>query len=238
MPFTVRVCFQTLREGGRKAHEENGGGLIGELGHPGDLRYMEGEQKHEPGCPLDPEQDHTRMKWIFLSYSMPSKPSKFRVQAWRQLKRLGAVNFQTVWAIPHSRDKLQDLEKLVADIRSWKGDAFLVVGKPLTEEDEKRLLAAAVESSNEEYREVLHVAEDFLEEIRSEIEKKNFIFAEVEENEEELAKIKKWLVKIGKRSACEAPLHKETLDKIRLCEKALDDFSQMVFDHVHAKGGA
>lgn len=178
------------------------------------------------------------MKWIFLSYSMPTKPSKYRVQAWRQLKRLGAVNFQNVWAIPHGREKLQDIEKLATDIRAWKGEAFLTVGKPLTEDDEKRLLAAASEASNEEYGELLHVAEDFLEEIRMEIEKKNFIFAEVEENEEELAKIKKWMTKVEKRSVCEAPLRKETLEKIRQCDKALEDFSQLVFDHLHAKGSA
>lgn len=175
------------------------------------------------------------MKWIFLSYTLPTKPSKYRVQTWRQLKRLGAVNFQSIWAVTHSREKLQELEKLVADIREWKGDAFLMTGKPLAAEDEKRLLEATVEASNEEFRELLHVADDFLEEIRTEIEKRNFIFAEVEENEEELAKIKKWLKKIEKRGACEAPLRKTTLDKIRLCEKALEDFSEMVFNHHHDK---
>ncbi|SNS19026.1 hypothetical protein SAMN04488503_3104 [Humidesulfovibrio mexicanus] len=178
------------------------------------------------------------MKWIFLSYSMPTKPSKYRVQAWRQLKRLGAVNFQNVWAIPHAADKLKDLERLAEDIRTWKGEAFLTVGKPLTEDDEKRLLAAASAASDEEYGELLHVAEDFLKEIEMEIERKNFIFAEVEENEEELAKIKKWLTKVEKRSVCDAPLRKVTMEKIRLCDKALEDFSQMVFDHLHAKGSA
>lgn len=178
------------------------------------------------------------MRWVFFSYTMPTKPSKHRVQAWRQLKRLGAVNFQNVWAIPHSRDKLQELERLVADIRNWRGDAFMTVGKPLTADDQKRLLAAAGESSNEEYRELLHVAGEFLEEIRMETERRNFLFAEVEENEEELAKIKKWLKKVEKRSICEAPLRKEAMDTIRKCEKALEDFSRKVFDHLHAKGSA
>lgn len=199
---------------------------------------MESKQNNEQGRPLAIEKDNTRMKWIFLSYSMPTKPSKYRVQAWRQLKRMGAVSFQNVWAIPHAVDKLKDLEKLADDIRAWKGEAFLTIGKPLTEDDEKRLLAAASEASNEEYSELLHVAEDFLKEIEMEIERKNFIFAEVEENEEELAKIKKWLTKVEKRSVCEAPLRKVTLEKIRLCDKALEDFSQMVFDHLHAKGSA
>lgn len=175
------------------------------------------------------------MKWIFLSYTLPTKPSKYRVQAWRQLKRLGAVNFHSLWAVPHKRDKLQELERLVADIRQWKGDAVLLTGKPLAAEDEQRLQEALVAASDEEFREILHVAEDFLDEIRSEIEKRNFIFAEVEENEEELSKIKKWFQKIEKRGLCQAPLRKATLERIKQCEKALEEFSEMVFHHHHGK---
>jgi hypothetical protein len=172
------------------------------------------------------------MKWLFFSYSVPAKPSKPRVHAWRQLKKLGAVNYKSLWVVPHSKERVQELLKLIQDIESFKGEGFILEGKALSPADEEAIKAAVLSANNEEYQEVLHKCEDFLKEIAMEIERKNFIFAEVEENEEEFEKLKKWLKKVEKRTILETPLRKEVIETIKRCEQALDEFSQLVYEYI------
>ena len=175
------------------------------------------------------------MKWIFFSYSLPTEPSKARVHVWRQLKKLGAVSYQTVWVIPYSNDRLNDLKKLTEDIKSYKGGSLLISGKVLNENQEEQINKVFTESRNEEYHEFIEKCEDFFKEIASEIERKNFIFAEIEENEEELEKLKYWLKKIEKRDIIRPPLHKEAVKKIKTCEKRFEEFARRVYDHNHPK---
>ena len=52
---------------------------------------------------------------------------------------------------------------------------------------------------NEEYGEFLEQCEEFFKEINKEIARENFTFAEIEENEEELDKLKQWFAKIEAR---------------------------------------
>jgi len=175
------------------------------------------------------------MKWLFFSYSLPSEPSKARVFVWRQLKKLGAVNYQTVWVIPHSNESVNELRKLIETIEGYKGEGMLVEGKALDKNQEERIHKAFMDSRNEEYNEVIEKCEDFFKEIKFEIERKNFIFAEVEENEEELEKLKQWLKKVEKRDFVKAPLRKTAIEKIKECEKMLDDFAHMVYMHTQGK---
>lgn len=176
------------------------------------------------------------MKWIFFSYTVPAQPSKARVSVWRQLKKMGAVNCQALWILPHRRDKIAALEELAVEIAAFKGESMLIEGKVLGSGDETRIRAAMLDAGNEEYGELLHKCDDFLREIEKETECQNFIFGEVEENEEELDKLEKWLEKIERRNPMETPLRKEVFKKIKLCEKVLDDFSRKVYDRIHGKG--
>ncbi len=175
------------------------------------------------------------MKWLFFSYTLPSRPSRARVSVWRQLKKLGAVNYQSVWVLPHSTERLGEIRKLIEDIEGWKGETLLIEGKLLNKEHEERIRRSFVESRDEEYREIIEKCEDYGKEIRFEIGRQNFIFAEVEENEEELEKLRLWLKKVEKRDIVEAPLHKEAIEKVRACEALFHDFALRVYEHSHGK---
>lgn len=177
------------------------------------------------------------MKWLFFSYTVPAKPTRVRVAVWRRLKKIGAVNCQSFWVVPHRKDRIADLEKLSGEIAAWKGESILVEGKPLGVGDEARIRAALLDAGNEEYGELLQKCNDFLREIEMETKNQNFIFGEVEENEEELEKLKKWLGKIEARNPVESEVRREVLKRIRLCEKALDDFSRAVYDRVQGRKG-
>jgi hypothetical protein len=175
------------------------------------------------------------MKWLFFSYSLPAEPSKARVYTWRQLKKLGAVNYQSVWVLPYSKERLEDLNKLMGSIESHKGESLLIEGKSLTRGQEDRIHKAFADSRNEEYRELIEKCEDYFREIDFEIQRQNFIFAEVEENEEELEKLKQWLKKVSKRDVLDVPLRKVAVEKLKRCEKRFEEFSQRVYEHVQLK---
>jgi hypothetical protein len=175
------------------------------------------------------------MRWLFFSYTLPSRPSRARVYIWRQLKKLGAVNHQSVWVLPHASERVNEVRKLIQDIENWKGEALLIDGKVLNNDQEDRINKAFVESRDEEYREIIGKCDDYAKEIEFEIGRQNFIFAEVEENEEELEKLKLWFKKVEKRDIVEAPLHKEAAERIKGCEALFQDFALMVYQHIQDK---
>jgi hypothetical protein len=175
------------------------------------------------------------MKWLFFSYTLPSLPSRARVSVWRQLKKLGAVNYQSVWVLPYSSERVNEVRKLIQDIENWKGEGLLIDGKVINRDQEERINKAFVESRDEEYREIISKCEDYAKEIEFEIGRQNFIFAEVEENEEELEKLKQWLKKVEKRDIMEAPLRKEAVEKIKSCEDLFQDFALKVYEHTQVK---
>lgn len=174
------------------------------------------------------------MKWIFFSYSLPANPSKARVYAWRQLKKIGAVNLQNVWVVPHAVERVKELEKLAESLQKYKGSALTMVGTIPIKQQEQSVLDALAASRDEEYIEVIEQCEAFYKEIDFEIGRENFIFAEVEENEEELEKLKRWFKKVEKRDTVKAPLRKKALQHLKKCEKMLNDFAKKVYDHQNA----
>ena len=171
-------------------------------------------------------------KWLFLAYTLPSEPSKARVSLWRRLKKLGAINFEALWVLPHSTKRVAEAQALIAEIERQQGHGLLVVGTVLDQAQEERIREAFVGSRNQEYEELIEKCGDYAKEIAFEIGRKNFIFAEVEENEEELEKLKEWLKKIERREIVEAPLHREAIEKVAECERLFEDFSRRVYEHV------
>lgn len=177
------------------------------------------------------------MKWIFFSYSLPAKPSKARVYAWRQLRKLGALSYQSFWILPSSPERINELKRLCENIDGFQGESLIIDGRVLSADQEERIRKIFVESRDEEYQELIYKCDDFFKEIQSEIERENFIFAEVEENEEELDKLRLWLKKIEKRDVLGAPKRKAALDKVKSCDRVFEDFARRVYEYQNTGQG-
>jgi hypothetical protein len=177
------------------------------------------------------------MKWMFFSYSLPAKPSKARVYVWRQLKRLGALSYQSFWILPSSPERVNELKKLCESISGFHGGSLIIDGKVLSADQEERIRKIFVESRDEEYQELIHKCDEFFAEIQEEIEAKNFIFAEVEENEEELEKLRLWLKKIEKRDVLGASKRKAAFEKVKSCERVFEDFARRTYEIQNASNG-
>lgn len=83
---------------------------------------------------------------------------------------------------------------------------------------------------DEEYREFLDKCRDFKAEIAKETKAKHFTYAELEENDVDLKKLREWLEKIRKLDFYEAPLSKQAQERLADCEALLEAYAQKVYD--------
>lgn len=171
-------------------------------------------------------------RWLGLVYSLPGEPSRARVAVWRSLKKLGAVNFQQgLWLLPYSASHFDNFQQLTEEIRSRQGEAALLKIETTRPEDDLSIERAFQQAREIEYAEVIEGCYDFFAEMDKETQRQNFTFAEVEENEEELEKLEKWLGKVRARDFFGASRGKEAEELLEECRRRLAEFSDKVYAH-------
>lgn len=170
-------------------------------------------------------------EWLLLTYKVPSKPSAKRVSIWRKMKGFGAIYLQKgVCLVPKTEEYKRHFKLIQKEITDMKGEAFLLETVGFDKNEEAHIIARFNEDRNAEYQEFLGRCEDFFKEIRTETENRHFIYAEVQENDEDLQKLRRWLEKIKKLDFYGAPLLSEAEKQLADCERMLEDFAEKVFD--------
>lgn len=169
-------------------------------------------------------------KWLAISYKVQSEPSKNRVYVWRKIKELGAAYLQQgVALVPFKEEFLQELQKLHGEIKEMGGEASVSNLSFINEEDEKRIIDEFNRLRNEEYEEIAEQCEMLIYELDRETQKGKFTFAEIEENEQELDKILRWIDKVRARDYFEAPGKASTESMIEQAAKRLHEYSEEVY---------
>lgn len=170
-------------------------------------------------------------EWIALTYTLPREPSRIRVAIWRKLKKIGAVSIQqSMWLLSSSDENYNLLNEIKNEVSQNGGESFIMT--VAVDEDGKQIIIEKFNAArNEEYAELLEQCEEFFKEIDKEIARKNFTFAEIEENEEELSKLKQWYEKIGARDSFGASLQEKAKLKLLKCTEALDGFCDKVYEY-------
>ena len=166
--------------------------------------------------------------WLLLIYRVPPEPTRLRSTVWRRIKSLGAIYLQnSVAALPASMANERALRKLRREITDMSGTAMLLSCSVLAGEAEVR--ASFQAARNDEYDEIVDKSEDFLRQVQKEYDDHHFTYAELEENEVDLVKLRNWFAKIVERdvfgasgrAACE-----QILDK---CEQSLEAYAARVY---------
>lgn len=103
------------------------------------------------------------MRWLQLTYKVPSEPSQKRVWVWRRLQNLGAFALQnSVYLLPYSEEIEKQFRQLIHDIHEMGGEACLFSVFALDSADEQRILQVLVETRHGEYQEVIALCARFL----------------------------------------------------------------------------
>jgi hypothetical protein len=166
--------------------------------------------------------------WLLLVYRIPSEPTRLRATAWRRLKGLGAVYLQNSAAVlPAGPAAERSLRKLRHEIVEMGGTAVLLNCTALAGEGE--VLAAFQAARDDEYEEIVDKCQDFMAGLEKEYRAEHFTYAELEENEEDLAKLRRWLAKVTDRDVFGAPKRAATLEALETCERALEEYAARVY---------
>jgi hypothetical protein len=175
-----------------------------------------------------PAGDGAGTGWLLLIYRVPPEPTRLRSTVWRRIKSLGAIYLQnSVAALPASPANERSLRKLRREILDMSGTAILLSAAALAGDAEVR--AAFLAARNDEYEEIVDKCEDFLRQVQKEYDENHFTYAELEENEEDLVKLKNWFAKIVERDAFGANGRPATERALETCEQSLEAYAARVY---------
>jgi DNA-binding transcriptional regulator PaaX len=175
-----------------------------------------------------------KVGWLLLIYRVPSEPTRLRATVWRRLKGLGAVYLQnSAAALPATPAGERALRKLRHEILEMSGSAVLLSCSVLS--DEQDVLAAFQAARDDEYEEIADKCHDFNVQLEKEYQANHFTYAELEENEEDLIKLRKWFSKVVDRDVFGAPGKAATEEALRGCERALEKYANRVYSEEEAE---
>jgi DNA-binding transcriptional regulator PaaX len=166
--------------------------------------------------------------WLLLIYRVPAEPTRLRATVWRRIKSLGAIYLQNaVAALPASTANERAFRKLHREITDMSGTAVLLSCTALAGEAQVR--ASYQAARNDEYEEIADRCEDFLQQVQKEYTANHFTYAELEENEVDLVKLRSWLARISDRDVFGAEGREATLKALAECEQSLEAYAARVF---------
>jgi len=177
-------------------------------------------------------------KWLLFCPQLPATPSSPRVMVWRRMRSAGAVGLDNgLWILPDSETSENTIQDIKTYIDNQGGSSKTFRAIAFDEVTEVEILARIRQDRTEEYMELIEQCVDFLAEIDKEIGRKNFSFAEYEENEQDLVKLEVWFEKVRQRDILGGDQAQEAAECLEKCRKALHQFATEVFTDSLGKGG-
>jgi Fe-S-cluster formation regulator IscX/YfhJ len=82
---------------------------------------------------------------------------------------------------------------------------------------------------NDEYEEIVDRCEDFLHQVQKEYTDNHFTYAELEENEVDLVKLRNWFAKVRERDAFDADGRQAAEKALEGCEQSLEAYAARVY---------
>jgi hypothetical protein len=177
---------------------------------------------------IDDAAEQAPPTWLVLVYRVPREPTRLRAGVWRRLKQIGAVYLQnSVAALPWSSAHERALRSLRKDIGELGGTAQLMRCDVLAGASE--VVATYNAARDEEYEEILDRCRGFRAEIDKETAAEKFTYAELEENDEDLTKLRGWFDKVRLRDSLGAGRRAAAEEALQDCGAALDAFADRVY---------
>jgi len=174
--------------------------------------------------------------WLLLVYTVPNEPTRKRAFIWRELKKFGAVYLRDgICALPERDLTATALRGVVARIEEFGGQATLATGAQIDERTATALSAQFRTARAQEYAEVTQAAEGLLAHVRRETEHRDFSYAEVEELEADLGKIRRWFGQVQARDYFGTPEAGQVADLLTRGEEALGAFLEEASSQAETK---
>jgi hypothetical protein len=172
----------------------------------------------------------TDTTWRLLIYRLPTEPSRHRVAVWRDLRRAGAVTLQQgTWAIPRGEVFDSALQRAL-DLIERAGSHAYVFDVVAPEAGIGKLEALFTAEREEEWGEFLSECDKVETELAGEVAKQKFTLAELDEEEQNQERLRRWFRELRGRDLFGAPSAPTAEQRLKECAEALEDFADRVFE--------
>ena len=167
------------------------------------------------------------IRWRLLIYTVPSEPSRKRAFVWRELKKAGAVYLRDgVCALPEREDTAVAMDRIVAKIQEFEGEPTVIAGAELDARRAQAIAETSRKDRQQEYAEVLREGDSLLKHVQRETQHRDFTFAELEELEADLEKLRGWAQQIQSRDYFGCPEAADAAALLERCADALSSFAE------------
>jgi hypothetical protein len=166
-----------------------------------------------------------KYQWLLFCPQLPATPSSPRVMVWRRMRSAGSVGLDNgLWILPDTDASEKIIQEIKTYIENQGGASKTFLANAFDQATEAEIIERFRQDRAEEYAELKEQCVDFLAEIDKEIGRKNFSFAEYEENEQDLVKLEVWFEKVKQRDFLGG-------DQAEKCRQSLQQFATEVFNH-------
>lgn len=170
------------------------------------------------------------MTWRIVTYRLSKEQSRHRVAVWRELRKVGAVALQTAtWAVPSGTTFDDGLAKALTLVERAEGHAlvFDVVPADGNVGALEQLYTAEREAEWTEFRSECDKA---VAELHHEVAKEKFTLAELDEEEQNLDRLRRWFRDLRAKDLFGAPSRAQAEVQVKVCAELLEDFAERVFE--------
>jgi hypothetical protein len=163
--------------------------------------------------------------WLLLIYSVPAEPTRKRASVWREVKKIGAVYLRDgVCVLPERPATVAAARAIAARVEAFDGQATLVTGASLDPTRAGAVVAEFKAARAAEYAEIAREAQSLLHHIARETEHRDFSYAELEELEADLTKLRRWTDQVKARDYFPGESNTRADVLLEDCDQALATF--------------
>jgi hypothetical protein len=174
--------------------------------------------------------DSSAPGWLLLLGQLPSTPSRARVALWRRLRAVGATTMvNSAWLLPDTVQHAELFEQLRQDILRHHGTGFVLNIPSPSPEVRDAIVRRFRADRAREYDEFAERCLALLDEIGKETKAEKYTFAEMEEGEQDLDKLARWLAGIHARDFFPDERRQQAAVLMARCRSALNGFAQAVY---------
>jgi hypothetical protein len=170
------------------------------------------------------------MAWRILTYRLTAEESRHRVGVWRELRRVGAVALQqATWAIPSGDGFDEGVARAVELVERGGGRPLLFEVTP--SETATAVLEELFTAEREaEWVEFVSECGKCEAELRSEFDKQKFTLAELDEEEQNVDRLRRWYRELRAKDLYGAPTAPAAEQRLKECAELLEEFAERVFE--------
>ncbi len=170
------------------------------------------------------------VSWRIVTYRLGREQSRHRVGVWRELRRLGAVALQSAtWAIPIGDRFDEGLAKAVSLVE--RGDGQILVFDVAPSDASSTVLEQLYTAEREaEWTEFCSECDKALVELRGEFAKEKFTLAELDEEEQNLDRLRRWYRELRAKDIFGAPSSSPAELQLKGCAELLEEFAERVYE--------